>query len=92
LITRPIYARNFGGVTIMKKEHFVDINGYSNVFFDWGGEGNQLEWKRKNSNRIETEKLLDKLVFMHQTDSFHAFNRIQFEFLICPLTYHFLSS
>ncbi len=26
----------------MKKEHFIDVNGYSNVFFEWGGEGKQF--------------------------------------------------
>jgi hypothetical protein len=23
----------FGGVTLMRKEHFIKINGYSNIFF-----------------------------------------------------------
>jgi beta-1,4-galactosyltransferase 1 len=29
----------FGGAVIMKPNQFIDINGYSNLFFGWGREG-----------------------------------------------------
>src|SRR5687768_16186254 len=32
----------FGGVVLFNKEDFVTCNGYSNKFWFWGGEDNQL--------------------------------------------------
>ncbi len=33
---------NYGGVNFFNKEDFVKINGYSNEFWGWGGEDNDL--------------------------------------------------
>lgn len=32
------YDRFFGGVTAMDKEHYLMVNGFSNLFKGWGGE------------------------------------------------------
>ena len=32
----------FGGVAAMKTEHFRLVNGFSNKFFGWGGEDDDL--------------------------------------------------
>jgi hypothetical protein len=33
------YDGIFGGVCALNKTHFEKINGFSNIFFGWGGEG-----------------------------------------------------
>lgn len=32
------YETIFGGVSALKKDHMKQINGYSNLYFGWGGE------------------------------------------------------
>lgn len=36
------FAEYFGGVTLFNREDFIKVNGYSNVFFGWGGEDNEM--------------------------------------------------
>jgi len=42
LFCRLPYYGIFGGVSAFKKEHFNLINGFSNKFFGWGGEDDDL--------------------------------------------------
>lgn len=39
---------NYGGVNFFNKEDFIKINGYSNEFWGWGGEDNDLLFRVKN--------------------------------------------
>ena len=41
----------FGGVTAITKDHFLLVNGFSNAFFGWGGEDDDIY------NRIKHQKL-----------------------------------
>ncbi|KAL1123539.1 hypothetical protein AAG570_002616 [Ranatra chinensis] len=36
------YADIFGGVSAMSREHFEKVNGFSNVFWGWGGEDDDM--------------------------------------------------
>ncbi|XP_033229170.1 beta-1,4-N-acetylgalactosaminyltransferase bre-4-like [Belonocnema kinseyi] len=45
------YADLFGGVSAMTREHFRLVNGFSNVFWGWGGEDDDM------ANRIKARGL-----------------------------------
>jgi hypothetical protein len=55
----------------MKKEHFVNCNGYSNVFFGWGGEDddhfNRLKHKNYSIN-FQPEPLGRYFMAKHQQE------------------------
>ena len=48
------YPRYFGGVSAMSKEQFLRVNGFSNKFWGWGGEDDDMY------NRIEDKRMTIK--------------------------------
>ncbi|KAF2904660.1 hypothetical protein ILUMI_01515 [Ignelater luminosus] len=48
---KPLYPEIFGGVTAISAKHFKLLNGYSNSFWGWGGEDDDM------SNRIRFHSL-----------------------------------
>lgn len=47
------YFKNeyMGGVTAYTKEQYYKMNGYSNLFYGWGGEGKLKIFNNKNNNK-----------------------------------------
>jgi len=41
------YGTEFGGVTMLKKEHYLAANGYSNLFWGWGREDDDMVYRVK---------------------------------------------
>uniref|UniRef100_A0A2H1W0R1 SFRICE_004842 n=1 Tax=Spodoptera frugiperda TaxID=7108 RepID=A0A2H1W0R1_SPOFR len=46
-----LYPTIFGGVTALTPEQYRQVNGYSNFYWDWGGEDDDLY------NRIESQNI-----------------------------------
>jgi predicted glycosyltransferase involved in capsule biosynthesis len=51
VIYRLPYADIFGGVSALRRDHFERVNGFSNEFWGWGGEDDDM------ANRIKFHKL-----------------------------------
>ena len=45
LICRLIYEQLFGGVEMFTKRHFEKVNGFSNSFWGWGAEDDNLYYR-----------------------------------------------
>lgn len=51
IFSRLPYVDLFGGVSALTREHFRLVNGFSNVFWGWGGEDDDM------ANRIKAHHL-----------------------------------
>jgi predicted glycosyltransferase involved in capsule biosynthesis len=43
------YDNIFGGVSALTKEQFTTVNGFSNKFWGWGGEDDEMWNRLKNA-------------------------------------------
>ena len=51
---QPLYEKAFGGAVMFPKKDFIKINGFSNIFWGWGGEDDEaLERCIKENCRVE---------------------------------------
>ena len=54
------YSQYFGGVVLFTKEQVEKINGYSNEYWDWGQEDDDLLWRCHFEN-YTTGRVIDEL-------------------------------
>ena len=54
-----MYESLFGGVSALSKKHFERVNGYSNQFWGWGGEDDDMWSRIKNAKLNVTRYPLD---------------------------------
>jgi len=47
-----MYKELVGGVLAMKPHHYMKANGFSNSFWGWGGEDDDMERRYSVPNRI----------------------------------------
>ena len=49
------YAKIFGGVSSLLSKHFQQVNGFSNLFYGWGGEDDNL-YERLTQNNFKIQR------------------------------------
>ncbi|XP_068751483.1 beta-1,4-galactosyltransferase 1-like [Montipora capricornis] len=64
------YANIFGGAGALSREHFESINGFSNKFWGWGGEDDDL-FKRIHSKGLKLTRPSMKLGRYTMIKAFH---------------------
>ena len=50
------YTTIFGGVTALMKQHFEQVNGFSNMFWGWGGEDDDM-YNRVHDHGLDIARL-----------------------------------
>jgi hypothetical protein len=65
-IFRPTPASHFGGVNALSATDFQKINGYSNNFWGWGGEDDQLYQRVRFNNLTIVRAFEDQPSLLHK--------------------------
>ncbi|XP_026321376.1 beta-1,4-N-acetylgalactosaminyltransferase bre-4-like isoform X2 [Hyposmocoma kahamanoa] len=52
LENRLMYRNMFGGVTILSAAQFLEVNGYSNMYWGWGGEDDDMSKRLRHRGYI----------------------------------------
>ncbi len=67
-----------GGVIIFPNEHFIKVNGYSNEYWGWGGEDDdmyyRLQYTKINFARPVSSTVYTMLSHKHQEHNPNRFN------------------
>jgi len=50
--SRLIYWKMFGGATAFTRRQFEASNGYSNEYYGWGGEDDDMEKRLDNRSKL----------------------------------------
>ncbi|KAI7684966.1 Beta-1, 4-N-acetylgalactosaminyltransferase bre-4 [Sarcoptes scabiei] len=78
------YDELFGGVCALQPSHFISVNGFSNRFYGWGGEDDEMRLRLIRQG-YEIERLPSNLSiyrkFAHQVDELNPPNSNRFELL-----------
>lgn len=78
------YLSLFGGVTMVSPEQFRDVNGYSNMYWGWGGEDDDMfnrVFSRGYTIRRPPHHLARYKMTFHNRDSGNRLNLMRYEIL-----------
>ncbi|CAG5078078.1 Oidioi.mRNA.OKI2018_I69.PAR.g8893.t1.cds [Oikopleura dioica] len=53
------YGTDFGGVTMMSAQNYTMVNGHTNVFWGWGREDSDIEYRIRKQMKIEKPEVFD---------------------------------
>jgi hypothetical protein len=53
------YGTDFGGVTMMSAANYTSVNGHTNVFWGWGREDSDIEYRIRQQMKIEKPEIFD---------------------------------
>ncbi|XP_069505336.1 beta-1,4-galactosyltransferase 1-like isoform X2 [Ambystoma mexicanum] len=75
---RLLYGAHFGGVNAFSKEQFLKVNGFSNKFWGWGGEDDEL-YARVIATGMKVERpdavIARSKMILHRRDPGNETNR-----------------
>jgi len=61
IITRRVYVPMFGGVTTFTRAHYLKVNGFSNTFYGWGGEDDDMRLRCVHGIGIREDRCFIKI-------------------------------
>lgn len=53
------YGTDFGGVTMMSADNYTNVNGHTNVFWGWGREDSDIEYRIRKQLKILKPEVFD---------------------------------
>jgi hypothetical protein len=53
------YGTDFGGVTMMSALNYTNVNGHTNVFWGWGREDSDIEYRIRKQLKIKKPEVFD---------------------------------
>ncbi|XP_055837890.1 beta-1,4-N-acetylgalactosaminyltransferase bre-4 isoform X2 [Episyrphus balteatus] len=79
------YSSIFGGVSGMTREHFSKVNGFSNSFWGWGGEDDDMSNRLKHANLFISRYPVNIARYMMLTHQKERANPKSNHFLLFPV-------
>lgn len=76
------YSSIFGGVSGMTREHFSKVNGFSNSFWGWGGEDDDMSNRLKHANLFISRYPINIARYMMLTHQKERANPKRYENLV----------
>lgn len=81
-LSRLPYTSLFGGVTVLTTDQFRDVNGFSNMYWGWGGEDDDMFtriFSRGYSITRPPEELARYKMSLHHRDKGNKANPMRYE-------------
>ncbi|XP_064073650.1 beta-1,4-N-acetylgalactosaminyltransferase bre-4-like [Vanessa tameamea] len=80
-VKKPKFRSLFGGVSSMDVQQFQQVNGYSNLYWGWGGEDNDLFWRIRAAGLPIVRNRKDIARYTTLKHSVQSPNRLRFALL-----------
>ncbi|XP_013412932.1 beta-1,4-N-acetylgalactosaminyltransferase bre-4 isoform X2 [Lingula anatina] len=82
---KVLYKDIFGGVTALTREHMQKVNGFSNVYFGWGGEDDDMSKRIRDKNGPGLSSVPGEIgrykMIKHQHEKSNPINSLRWDLL-----------